>query len=90
MNEIENMFARLHGLDANQEIVNLCYEVTYVRFLLSFLVKACSESNIKLKEEDFEKARIDAQEFVKNKFPKLGITFPTKEESTNSSSELPT
>ena len=70
MNEILDLLSRF---DKNPEIVQLWYEITYLRIVLSQSLDEKQAERI-----DIEKARLDAQDIVKKRFPKLTIEFVPK------------
>lgn len=75
MNELESLLARMNGLDANNEVVNLWYEVTYLRFLIKKIADSNQVVGDILNNTCYDDIRKEAQEYVTNKFPKLGIKF---------------
>lgn len=60
----------LSGIDKTNEIINLWYEVTFLRGVLVQLA-----TKDQLGKLNLEFARNEAQEIVRERFPKLKITF---------------
>lgn len=78
---MHDMLDRLIGLDKKNEIFNLWYEVTYLRFLLVHVLQENPEVGKCITEESIQKARKDAQETVQARFPlcKIEFTEPVKD-----------
>lgn len=70
----------------NKEIVNLWYEVTYLRFLLIHVLENNPDIGNCVTEESLHKSKELAQEVVLKRFPGLGVTFP--EETPKNSTEI--
>lgn len=65
----------MSGMNQGREIVNLWYEVTYVRFLLIDVLEKNPEIGKCVTEESIQKARTKAQEIVSQRFPDGKLKF---------------
>jgi hypothetical protein len=84
MTNPHEIMSQMMGMDANNEILSLWYEVSYLRFILINVVNANGLISSKINSDVLENARKSAQDFVLRKFPKLGVTFPeTTQENEN-------
>lgn len=90
MHELEALLARMNGLNTNHEVVNLWYEVTYLRFLIKKIADSNQVVGDLLNNTSYDEIRKDAQEYVTNKFPKLGIKFNNPASNPCPLSEDPT
>lgn len=72
---MEDILDGLLGFNKKKEIIDLWYEVTFVRFILNNIMIENPEVAKCITKEMLDKTRLDAQEHVKNKFPYMGILF---------------
>lgn len=63
------------GVDKNNEIFTLWYEVTYLRYLITHFMGQSEELSKYANHEVFDKCKEKAQKFVNARFPKCDITF---------------
>lgn len=70
------------GIDTNNEIFTLWYEVTYLRMIISVLINKNIENKniIPLNDEEIENLRKEAQKLIQNRFPEYKIKFCKPEE----------
>ncbi len=79
--------AAVLGVNVCDEVLNLHYEVAYLRFLFNEVV--CSKDSLKsvLNNEVFERARGFAEGEVRSRFPKVSCDFKKPTEINESESE---
>ena len=72
--ELERLMS---GVDPTNEVINLWFELTYVRYLLNILITqgmSGEKPNIELfSAEKFQEAKDFAIAFTANKFPRAGV-----------------
>lgn len=70
------------GFDETKEILDLWYEVSFLRFMISHILSENPQMN-QLKIDHFNTSKGQAQQCVKNRFPAMNLTFsePKVEES---------
>lgn len=78
---MDDVLDLIMGIDKKNEIINLWYEVSYVRLLLTEIVKQSPELAKCLTEEMIAKTRLDAQDIVKARFPLMKVEFLTPEQA---------
>lgn len=87
MNELNQTMARICGLDTVNEVINLWFEVTYLRILISEILINNEQVINSISPEIFEKCRERSKEFLLDKFPMMGIKFNDKENESKKSEE---
>jgi hypothetical protein len=75
MNELNSIFL---GIDPNKEIVNLWYEVTYLRHLLNYTITMSPDLFHMITPEIIQGAKDRAQEEMMLRFPRCDLTFGEK------------
>lgn len=72
---MDDILDKLMGIDKKNEIFNLWYEVNFLRSVLNRILQLNPDLHENLREECFQKAREEAKEIVRKRFPHCKITF---------------
>lgn len=88
----DSVINALMGVNPTNEILNLWYEISYLRFMVAKLVEHSTPHEGEKMMDHFsesliEEARAFAQKIVKEKFPKVGVTFNKVQENEQTESK---
>lgn len=86
---MDDMLDLLMGVDKKNEIFNLYYEVTYLRNLFCHFLQNNSELAVCMDKDAIDKARKEAQEVVRARFPMCDIKFPDPDAKQEDSPCIP-
>ena len=75
MQEILNELQGIMGIDTNNQIINIWYELKFQNAILNHIVGANKHLVDCLDKEAIDGCRIKAQEEIRKKFPNLPLTF---------------
>jgi hypothetical protein len=63
------------GIDPNKQVIDLWYEVTYIRILISKILDSNPEIAKCIGLDEIIESKFQAQQIVQTKFPKCKIDF---------------
>lgn len=72
---MDDVLDKLMGVDKKNEIFNLWYEVTFLRFVFNKVLELNPNLHENLTQECLDKAREDSQVLVRKRFPNCDIKF---------------
>lgn len=70
--------SQMMGIDKNNEIFNLWYELTYLRMIVGIIAER--SDTLPITKDEISKCRERAQELVRKRFPKCEIGFTSPSE----------
>lgn len=75
---MDEIMDAMMGIDKNGEILNLWYEITFLRMVMNKILELNPKLYEKISEQDYVKARQQSQDIVKNRFPNCNVNFPNE------------
>lgn len=71
------------GINSPKEVLNLWYEITYMRYILNYIIEKNPKMDKCINDEVIEQARMMAQNEVNAKFPSIKIDYPKPNANEN-------
>jgi hypothetical protein len=80
MSDLNDMMARLVGVDHTNEIFNIWYELTFLRVIYSKFLEQNPAFLEKMSPEILDQCRNESKRIVQMKFPKVPLQFNSPKE----------